>query len=131
MTRINCIPVQELSDRHLVAEYYELPRVFRLARDYWRRITSAIADPEPDLPAKYTMGKGHVRFFYDKLEYLVRRQQSLITEMICRGYKPAFRDASKLAVGMPGQLYNDWTPSDEDMAINRQRIAERLRASGE
>lgn len=31
MTRINCVPVEELSGPHLVAEYRELPRVFALA----------------------------------------------------------------------------------------------------
>ena len=31
MTRINCVPVEELHQKHLVAEYRELPRVFRLA----------------------------------------------------------------------------------------------------
>ena len=30
MTRINCVPVTELHDRHLVAEYRELPRCFAL-----------------------------------------------------------------------------------------------------
>ena len=28
MTRINCIPPAELSDKHLLAEFHELPRVF-------------------------------------------------------------------------------------------------------
>jgi len=32
MTRINCIPVTELHNKHLVAEYRELPRIFKLAR---------------------------------------------------------------------------------------------------
>jgi hypothetical protein len=32
MTRINCIPVEEPSAPHLVAEYRALPRVFALAR---------------------------------------------------------------------------------------------------
>ena len=33
MTRINCIPVEELSTPHLIAEYRELPRVFALAHN--------------------------------------------------------------------------------------------------
>ena len=28
MTRINCVPVEELTDKHLGAEYRELPRLF-------------------------------------------------------------------------------------------------------
>jgi len=30
MTRINCAPKKELSDKHLAAEYRELPRIFGL-----------------------------------------------------------------------------------------------------
>ena len=29
MTRINVVPVKELSDQHLIAEYRELPRVIK------------------------------------------------------------------------------------------------------
>ena len=29
MTRINLIPVKELSDQHLIAEYREIPRVIK------------------------------------------------------------------------------------------------------
>jgi len=32
MTRINVIPVEELTTKHLVAEYRENPRAFALAR---------------------------------------------------------------------------------------------------
>lgn len=28
MTRINVVPVTELTDKHLLAEYRELPRIF-------------------------------------------------------------------------------------------------------
>ncbi len=42
MTRINCVPVEELSGPHLVAEYRELPRVFALAQ---RAATRKIAVP--------------------------------------------------------------------------------------
>ena len=36
MTRINVIPVKELSDQHLIAEYRELPRAIKWARKHWR-----------------------------------------------------------------------------------------------
>lgn len=55
MTRINCVPVEELTDKHLLAEYRELPRIFNLARAV------------EDAPTEYVLGTGHMKFFYDKL----------------------------------------------------------------
>ena len=45
MTCINVIPVQELSDQHLIAEYHELPRVLKQDID----TTNA--------PERYRLGK--------------------------------------------------------------------------
>jgi hypothetical protein len=61
MTRVNCIPVHELTDKHAMAEYREIPRLFKLAR------------PCDDAPTEYKMGAGHVKFFYDKLGYIWSR----------------------------------------------------------
>lgn len=117
MTRINCIPVQELTDRHLLAEYRELPRVFALAR------------PCPEAPSCYTLGTGHIKFFYDKLLYLQRRQVALVAEMRRRGMSPSF-DPEALGAqrrcGDQAALWNDWTPTPEAIQINRARIQERL-----
>lgn len=111
MTRINCIPPQELTSKHLLAEYRELPRVFGLAR-----LT-------PDIPASYTMGRGHVLFFYNKLTYLANRHASLVAEMKHRGFTVNFPSPPQ---SNHAELYNDWVPTPEAMAINRHRIAERL-----
>lgn len=117
MTRINCIPVQELHDKHLLAEYRELPRIFKLAR---------VCN---DAPKKYVLGKGHVKFFYDKLYYLYKRHEKLCEEMRKRGftvnypthYYVSFKDLNKAPM-----LWNDWQPTQEAMELNRQRIQERL-----
>lgn len=85
MTRINCVPPAELCGKHLVAEYRELPRVFALVR-------AAIARRERFVHVdRYTLGKGHVRFFYTRLAWLAGRQAALIAEMVHRGYSPSFR----------------------------------------
>lgn len=112
MTRINCVPVEELTRQHLIAEYRELPRVFKLAR--------VVKNPPPE----YTLGKGHVTFFYDKLKYCFLRFEELVAEMQKRGYKPQHLHAP-LWSG-PSELWNDWTPTEEAKAINRARIRERL-----
>ena len=116
MTRINCIPVTELHYKHLVAEYRELPRVFGLARY------------TAQAPKEYTLGKGHVLFFYDKLAWLYYRQCGLYDEMKRRGYKPTYNPDSLFAqyYVRKHHLWNEWAPTPEAIAINRQRLAERL-----
>ncbi len=122
MTRINCIPPWELTDKHLIAEYRELPRVFKLAR----------AIPAADMPKHYRLGKGHVIFFYDKLQYCYNRQHLLVSEMKSRGFKPKYDPADLLhyheAAGgsTPDSLWNDWVPTPTEQLINRARIKERL-----
>ena len=116
MTRINVVPVTELTDKHLVAEYRELPRVFALAR----RATEA--------PSSYVLGTGHVKFFYNKLYWCFMRQQELVKEMLQRGFAPSFdpQDLFDTWYDKKCDLWNDYTPTPEALEINRQRIKERL-----
>jgi len=123
MTRINCIPPAELTSRHLVAEYRELPRIFALVR---AAIARGEVPDDPRNPRDYVLGAGHVRFFYGRLGYLVRRQAGLIAEMQARGYRPAFTDPNALLAGIPAEWCLDWQPTDAAIAANRARIAERL-----
>lgn len=125
MTRINCIPVEELHDRHLVAEYRELPRVFALAKKSFLR-----GEDPGTFPRQYTLGTGHVRFFYDKLGYLYSRQLQLIREMERRGFNPQHKNPFPLVHEMISltncEWTQEWTPNEYDMAVNRARINERL-----
>lgn len=119
MTRINCVPVRELSGAHLVAEYRELPRVFGLAQ-------KAAARGSFVQPDAYTLGKGHILFFYTRLGYLARRHHELIEEMKRRGYKPAFSGVRREDYpGLPDGYWRDWNPTPEAMQLNRARIKER------
>ncbi len=119
MTRINVVPPRELSRQHLVAEYRELPRVFGLARK------AAAAGRKPDAPDHYTLGAGHVLFFYTRLGWLIDRQKALIAEMLRRGYHPTHTDTSDLLDGIPPEWIRYWIPDANALAINRARIAER------
>ena len=73
MTRINVgIRASVLTDKHLMAEHREI-----------KRIPNCIAKVrfnmkgQPDL---FTLGTGHVKFFYDKCGYLLKRYEELYTE---------------------------------------------------
>ena len=123
MTRINCVHPDELTVRHLVAEYRELPRIFTLVKKAQNR---GLTPVDIMIPNVYVLGTGHVRFFYNKLKYLETRQQMLIDEMRKRGFKPNFINLDELMTGINQMWYNDWIPDDDAMKINRQRISERL-----
>lgn len=124
MTRINCIPVAELTREHLVAEYRELPRLFGLvaaARD---------RGESPDdrrNPGAYTLGAGHVRFFFGRLGYAELRFTQLVREMLRRGYNPSFLTPPiPLALQRDLRWWRGWEPDSAALALNRARIAERL-----
>jgi deoxyribonuclease (pyrimidine dimer) len=118
MTRINCVPPSELSDAHLGAEYRELPRVFALAEAAWLR-----GEATDKYPSEYVLGPGHVKFFYTRLWYLYQRFHQIVLECQRRGRKTTFTQAP--ATGLPDRYYQNWTPTPEALALNRQRITER------
>jgi hypothetical protein len=122
MTRINVVPPSELHTKHLVAEYRELPRIFALVRAAQAR---GKTPSTLGAPARYTLGRGHVLFFYDKLAWLLARQKSLVAEMVARGYSPQFTQTDELLDAIAPEWINDWVPDEEALAINRQRIMDR------
>lgn len=117
MTRINVgIPARELTNKHLIAEHREL-----------KRIPNAVAKGRfnrNSIPKEFTLGKGHVSFFYDKLGYLRERYIDLYTECKARGFSVQSYLASW--EGVPHDLMNGYTPTEKDIRIIRERIADRL-----
>lgn len=123
MTRINIVPTSELADQHLVAEYREL---FMVGSALQRTLKSKNRDKTlSSLPEKYTLSTGHVKFFYNKGEYLHKRYKQLISEMQHRGMNPD-PDRTFKREQWPDDLYNDWQPDDDELLIVRQRIQERI-----
>lgn len=122
MTRINCVPPEELSTKHLVAEYRELPRVFGLIR---KAIARGESPSDRRNPRRYTLGTGHVRFFYNKVNWLAQRYTDLVREMDRRGYTANYRVPNIAGLPFTNEWNAVWTPDKEALAINRQRIFER------
>lgn len=117
MTRINVgIAPSELVDKHLMAEHREI-----------KRVPNCISKGRYNLkgqPEKFTLGTGHVKFFYDKLLYLKNRYEQIYIECKRRGFNVSYYgDAWS---GVPQELMGDYEPSDEDRKIIRERISERL-----
>lgn len=82
MTRINsAIVPKNLTDQHLIAELRELPRIFTAVR---KRIEEGKGFD--DIPKEFTLGTGHMKFFYNKLNYLELRHEWLREE-----YKKRFK----------------------------------------
>lgn len=77
MTRINLVKVQTLSDQHLLAEYRELPRIISdwRKRGYFPKFYEGI-------PSNYRLGSGHVKFFRNKLKFLIKRFSLIIQELL-------------------------------------------------
>lgn len=124
MTRINCIPVEELTDKHLGAEYRELPRLFGQIQ---KAIERGEQPDDPRNPTEYKLGKGHTRFFYNKLLWLVTRHAQLVDECTKRGRKVSFPRAPAFIYQIPNEWWGSmWKPTEEAMELNRQRIKERL-----
>lgn len=119
MTRINCVPPEELTRQHLLAEWRELPRVFKLAEAAYAR-GGALKEP-----ARYTLGAGHVTFFYRRLAWCADRFYALKAEMARRGYVAGF-EAPPQALIPDGGWWQSWEPDAAALALNRARIAQRL-----
>lgn len=118
MTRINVgIHPRELHDKHLIAEHREI-----------KRIPNAIKSGRAiikDIPDDFRLGSGHVKFFYNKLGYLLERYRSLYEECIRRGFNVT--DFSGAWNGVPNDLMNDYKPTDRDVSIVRERINTKLK----
>lgn len=117
MTRINLVHPTELTTKHLVAEYREIMRLPNNLRKSLSRDDFKMSE----IPTTYRMGKGHVKFFYDKMLFLQVRFGMLVGEMIRRGYNPKFRD-SRIFIPDDLRFYNDYMPDDDAIEINRERL---------
>ena len=117
MTRINVgISPTELTDKHLLAEHREIKRIPNcIARGRYNM---------EGIPNKFKLGKGHVKFFYNKLEYLLTRYCKLNLECKDRGFN--VQNYAKAWDYTPSELLNDYEPTERDRLIVQQRINEKL-----
>jgi deoxyribonuclease (pyrimidine dimer) len=126
MTRVNLVPPKELMDQHLLAEWRELKMVPASLRRSLR--TKSIENILRGIPETFTLGRGHVLFFYNKLPYLRIRYRYLVSELLKRGFVLEYSGGfSKFVDDLPDEFFEyTWIPTPEDVAISRARIADRI-----
>ena len=122
MTRINVgIPPAELVNKHLLAEHREI-----------KRIPNCVAKGKYNMdriPERFKLGKGHVKFFYNKLLYLKNRYIKLYVECVKRGFNVQYYIGAWNNI--PKELMNDYRVKANDIRIIRERINHKLNTNKE
>lgn len=124
MTRINAdLDPKTLKRMHLLAELREITMVpASLRRSLRTRMQNDILR---SISKQFTLNTGHVKFFYNKLQFLQNRFDRLVAEMQARGYTP---DTSRKEafLGFDNVWYGDWESTPADDAIVTERINLRI-----
>jgi deoxyribonuclease (pyrimidine dimer) len=107
-------------DQHLMAEYCEIRM---LCANLQRTLKSKVGFQESKVPNKFTLNSGHVYFFYNKGEYIHKRYGLLRQELKKRGMSADLEFPTHV---WPDHLYNDWTPTEADKNVVRERISSRI-----
>lgn len=127
MTRINLIKVSLLTNKQLLAEYRELPRIIN---------KTAKGKMYKNIPARFTMGTGHESFFANKLSWLHERHQAILAELSIRqiNFPERFKgpyvidttESYRICIEAYPWLCKNWVPSEVDVRISMDRLIERL-----
>ena len=117
MTRINAfIAPSELTDKHLLAEHREIKRIPNTVKSGKAKIEN--------IPEQFTLGKGHVKFFYNKLAWLYYRYNNIYDECIKRGFNVQYY--GEAWDDLPPKLNKDWQPPESEICRIRGIITERI-----
>lgn len=125
MTRINsAIHVKCLTDEHLLAEHREIKR---LPYNLQQAIKSGNIK---HIPEKFTLGKGHIMFFLNKMEFVYNRYVNVYCEAKGRGFEvQSFADNfNKQDINLQN-YWNPYLPTNEEKQLLIERITERINNS--
>lgn len=113
MTRINVgIHPYELPNKLLLAEHREIKRIPNVVKSGKFSLAAQ--------PKSFTLGKGHVKFFYSRLLFLRNRYAILHEECLTRGFN--VQDYIGAWDGIPESLMGDYVPSGHDRILLLERI---------
>jgi hypothetical protein len=116
MTRVSVGFVRQLTDKHLNKERIEVLRIPNKIKQ--NKYKSKPID-------NFTLNKGHELSLMAKCGFLKRHYEELTAECIRRGFNPT--DYSDAFNDIPSHLMNDYTPTEHDIQIVRERITDRLK----
>lgn len=122
MTRVNIIPVECLTNVHLMAEYREI-------RHVPAALTRSLKSKNGlgKIPDKFTLNDGHVKHFYDKGKFIVQRFYIIKDELKRRGYNISESMGEiNSTVFLDNNLYNDWVPNLDACKLVARRIKQRI-----
>ena len=119
MTRISVGFVKQCVDKHINKERTEVLRIPNAIKKGTAKVDLK------KIPKDFRLGSGHVTFFYNKIGFLKKHYEALTEECIRRGFNPT--DYSDAFNDIPSHLMNDYTPTEYDRQIVRERITERLK----
>ena len=133
MTRINLIPPQALTDQHCFAEWREIKMIPRALNRSLKAIKASADMGNYDrlldkIPLDFTLNKGHVMFFYNKGEYLLKRYTLLTESLMRRGFNinpQTPLDPEGVYDSLPKfYFWQDYEPTPEALKIIRERLHE-------
>lgn len=117
MARVNIgVDPMFISDQHLIAESVEITMITGGLRANNYLIKSPV-------PNEFSLGKGHINFFKDKLLYLKLRLDQVNLELDRRYIK---NSTTINVMEFPMELQNHWRPTLEESFELRYRMYERL-----
>lgn len=122
MTRINAgIEPRELCDQHLLAEHREIVRIPNVI------LSGKYNIPRDNQRATFTLGTGHVTFFYTRIGYLEKRYNRIYLECLWRDFDVSAYHKSFVEVCRDyPKLANDWGSTSAARDLIKTRILERL-----
>lgn len=117
---MNLVPVKLMSDQHLMAEYRELPRIFTYVKKY------GIPDNK-DIPSQFKFGKGHIKFFTNKLKFLSDRYDEIVDELKRRDFNISFEQLKPFCYELlESEKQIKYHPKSEEIRKSTKRIMEKI-----
>lgn len=117
--RINCgIPVENLTDEHLMAEHREIKMLPYFVNK------SELSGSNKKIPKRFTLNKGHILFFTNKVGFVINRYKNIHNECIKRNLFPV--DYLDKLLSVDKKYCGDYIPQDRDRQILEERISSRI-----
>lgn len=120
MVRINLLHPNYLTDQHLIAEYNEILMLVGFVQKFpLLHLTNT--------PKEYTLGKGHINFFKNKLTYIKDRHNQIKKEMIKRKFKPT-KTLTLNHKSITNKHKNNYKPTKQAKQLIKQRLKQKIKA---